>query len=141
MAKQATDLTHKIMIALSPMGCILFKNTRGGAYPIQSVKPLIGAVLKKAWGLAAQLASSLRPIMAGLSADGSSDIIGGTRKIVTQDMVGKTVLIFTAIEVKVNDTVKPEQQRFIDNINAAGGLAGVARSPEDAKKIVSSLYD
>lgn len=68
---------------------------------------------------------------------GSSDIIGTKSVVITPDMVGKTVCLFVAIEVKKHDgVVKPHQQRFIDFISKSGGLAGVARSPEDARKIL-----
>jgi hypothetical protein len=76
--------------------------------------------------------------MAGLGVNGSSDLVGFTRVKITQDMVGKILPIFTVMEVKTeNDTLKPDQKTFIDVVKGAGGLAGVARSPEDAKRIIS----
>ena len=72
----------------------------------------------------------------GVGGKGGSDLICITPITITPDMVGQTVGIFTAIEVK-NRTRKPtpEQVKFIDFINKNGGLAGVARSPADALKI------
>lgn len=140
MGKAATDLTHKIMLAVSPLGCTMFKNVRGGAYPIQSVKPLLSAIARKAWSSLARIARNIHPIMTGLGVNGSSDLIGGTKKIITQEMVGTQVLIFTAMEVKTeNDTLKPDQRDFLAFVLSAGGYAGVARSPEDAKKIIEQI--
>lgn len=77
-----------------------------------------------------------RPLNAGLC-KGSSDLIGFTSVIVTPEMVGKPVAIFTAIEVKGNAKVTPEQQNFIDTVKNAGGLAGVARNEDDAARIIN----
>lgn len=75
----------------------------------------------------------------GVGGKGGSDLICVTPVKITADMVGKTVGVFTAIEVK-NKTgrVSVHQQRFIDHITALGGFAGVARSPEEALKIASA---
>ena len=68
---------------------------------------------------------------------GSSDLIGWTTREITPDMVGQTVAIFTAIEVKkATGTTSPEQQNFISRVREAGGIAGVARSPEEARDIL-----
>ena len=78
-----------------------------------------------------------RQVQAGLSAKGSSDLIGWKNTVITADMVGQTVPIFTAIEVKTDTgRLKPEQQHFIDAVKQAGGIAGVARSVEDVKELV-----
>jgi hypothetical protein len=53
-------------------------------------------------------------------------------------MVGCRVAIFTAFEVKsAKGRVRPEQQAFIDNVKAAGGIAGVVRSVEEAKSLLT----
>ncbi len=68
---------------------------------------------------------------------GSSDLVGFTPMRITQDMVGQTVAVFTAIEVKVpGKNPTPEQVNFITAIQKSGGIAGVARSVEDARKII-----
>ena len=70
---------------------------------------------------------------------GSPDEVGWTTVTVTPDMVGKKVAIFTGIEVKRpgGPGARPDQQQFIQAIQRAGGLSGVARSPEEAALIVS----
>lgn len=68
---------------------------------------------------------------------GSSDLIGWTPVEVTQEMVGKTVAVFTAIECKTAKGKPTEKQRyFIGRVQADGGFAGVARSVEDAMEVI-----
>lgn len=63
---------------------------------------------------------------------GSSDLIGWTER--------NGLAVFTAIEVKTaTGRVRPEQTNFINAVRAAGGLAGIARSVEDAKRIIDAL--
>ena len=70
-----------------------------------------------------------RPLHAGLCT-GSSDLIGW-RTIIAQP--GQRIAQFVAIEVKTQiGRVSPEQANFISVLNAAGGLAAVVRSPEEA---------
>lgn len=69
---------------------------------------------------------------------GSADLIGWRTVTITPDMVGKQVAVFASVEVKTeNGRVKPEQQNWLDQVEKAGGLAVVARSPEEAKKFFS----
>lgn len=72
---------------------------------------------------------------------GSSDLIGWTSVVVTPDMVGRRVAIFTAIEVKVpGSRTEPDrlkdQQSFIERVQADGGRAGFASDPVTAARIV-----
>lgn len=76
----------------------------------------------------------------GVGGNGGSDLIGITPIRITPDMVGKTVGVFTAIEVKSKTGRATEQQvNFIKSIEKQGGLAGVARSAADALKIISKF--
>ena len=68
---------------------------------------------------------------------GSSDLIGWTTITVRPDMVGQQIAVFTAIEVKTpTGKVSREQANFIARVAESGGLAGIARSVEDAKAII-----
>jgi len=67
---------------------------------------------------------------------GSSDLIGLRQVVVTPDMVGQTLAVFTAIEVKDRGRPTPEQQAFIAMVQQAGGLAGIARSVDEARVIL-----
>ena len=64
---------------------------------------------------------------------GSADLIGWRTVTITPDMVGKQVAVFASVEVKTDSgRVKPEQQNWLEQVTKAGGLAVVARSPEEA---------
>ncbi|WP_434132723.1 VRR-NUC domain-containing protein [Sporomusa sphaeroides] len=69
--------------------------------------------------------------------EGFSDLIGAVPTIITPEMIGQQIAVFSAIEVKT-ETGKSsaEQKQFIANIQHIGGRAGVARSPEDAIRIL-----
>jgi hypothetical protein len=80
-----------------------------------------------------------RPVSFGL-AKGSADLIGWRTVTVTPEMVGQQVAVFTSIEVKTpTGRLRPEQQQWLDAVQAAGGIAGVARSVEDALRLTTAL--
>jgi len=59
---------------------------------------------------------------------GSSDVIGWHSVVITPDMVGSRVAVFTAIEAKVNAVVTDEQRNFLRAVSDAGGIALVVRN-------------
>ena len=77
-----------------------------------------------------------RPVQFGL-AKGSADLIGWKTIEVTPDMVGQRLAVFASIEVKT-PTGRPTQyqQAWLDCVQNAGGIAGVARCVDDALRIV-----
>jgi hypothetical protein len=77
-----------------------------------------------------------RPVQFGLC-KGSADLIGWKQVTITPDMVGQKVAVFASIEVKTpTGRLTPEQQIWLDAVQAAGGVAGIARSVEDAQRIL-----
>jgi len=75
---------------------------------------------------------------------GSSDLIGWSTKRITPDMVGKNVAVFTALEIKTKKgKVSKTQMNFLFQVGLAGGIAGVAKSEEEAVKIIERgvLFD
>ena len=67
---------------------------------------------------------------------GSADLIGWTSRTITEEMVGQQVAVFTSIEVKTpTGRVRPEQQQWLDAVAKAGGIAAVARSVADCKRL------
>lgn len=126
----------KVMLALSGAGVTIFRCNTGMAWvgngkPVKISKP--GSYRLEAGDVVLR---GGRPLWAGL-VKGGSDTIGWLSRTITPDMVGQTIAQFVAIEVKdTNTRVTTEQNQFIGVVSAAGGLAGVARSPEDALNII-----
>ena len=103
-----------IMLGLSTPGVRLFRNNCGA--------------LKDAEG---------RLIRYGVANPGGSDLIGWRSIIVTPDMIGQKIAVFLAIEVKGEQGKATDHQRnFISRVKADGGLAGVARTVDDARGII-----
>lgn len=73
-----------------------------------------------------------RPLHAGLT-KGSSDLIGWQSVVVTPEMVGKRVAVFTAVEVKgASGRLTSDQKNFLNQVTEAGGCAFMARTDQDA---------
>jgi hypothetical protein len=110
---------------------VLFRNNRGKAWIGKSARTPGGLVVIE----------NPRRIEFGF-VNGASDLIGWTSVEITADMIGKRLAVFTAIEVKtkIGDSSK-EQKTFIRNVKDAGGIAGVARSDEEAIKIIRGLNE
>lgn len=73
----------------------------------------------------------------------SSDLIGFRRIVITPEMVGKTLAVIAAIEVKepgwqrnLKDARENAQDAFMCWIRAAGGFAGFASSIAEFRKII-----
>lgn len=74
----------------------------------------------------------------GVGPNGASDLIGYRSVTITQAMVGKRFAQFVAVECKApGGEPSDDQNSFIGRIQAAGGIAGIARSREDAEEIVN----
>lgn len=76
----------------------------------------------------------------GIPGPGGSDLIGMHSMTITPEMVGGRVAVFTAIECK-SAKGKPtaEQASFINFVSAMGGIAGVARSSDEALNLISNF--
>ena len=71
-------------------------------------------------------------------ARGSADLIGWRTVTITPDMVGSRLAVFTSIEVKTpTGRVRPDQAAWLGAVQAAGGIAGIARSVPDALQLVA----
>jgi hypothetical protein len=77
-----------------------------------------------------------RSVRTGLCV-GSSDLIGFTSKIITPDMVGQKVAIFTAIEVKTTKgKISDTQYNFINLVANYGGISSIVRSVDAALDVL-----
>ena len=117
-----STIGKKIQVALSKAGARVWRNNVGLAWVGRDIIHIGPDVIIK----------DARPFRGGLC-EGSSDYIGLVPKIITQDMVGKKIAVFVACEVKTKrGRASIAQTAFIAAVNAAGGIAFIARSDDDA---------
>jgi hypothetical protein len=71
---------------------------------------------------------------------GSGDLIGWKSIVITPEMIGRRVAVFLSIENKAETggKISEDQNRWIRVVRHFGGIAGVARSVEEARKIVEN---
>lgn len=114
MPVRESEILKRVRLALSEAGTVNFRNQVG------ALRDTYGQLVR--FGLC----------------NGSSDVIGWTSRVVTQEMVGKKVAIFTAIETKrsVGGVRSEDQKNFVGTVQAAGGIAGFASSESEAVQIV-----
>lgn len=129
MSKDESTVQQEIQIQAMHYGCHLLRNNSG-------------ALVDK----------DNRPVRFGLGNISkahndrikSSDLIGITKVVITQEMVGKTVGIFTAVECKEEkwncnkklDARETAQQAFITWVKAQGGIAFFANKVDVLKDLL-----
>lgn len=76
----------------------------------------------------------------GVGGKGAADTLGWTEVVITPEMVGKTVAVFTSCEYKASKggRLSPEQATWRDLILGVGGFAGVARNEQEAIDIIKN---
>jgi VRR-NUC domain len=120
------DIQNEIQKQLSRNETRLFRFNAGAAYQGRIVEQTPDRLILSPW----------YPIKLG--ATGISDLIGWTSISGAIGSYACDVAVFTAIEVKgPRGRPTPEQLAFIDTVQRAGGRAGVARSVEEARIIIS----
>jgi hypothetical protein len=136
MAKQETNIFKLSLVALSKLGTRMFRINTGRAWTGNKITKLPAN-----HGLypGAIIIHDPRPFSTG-TPKGYSDGTGWTPVVITQQMVGEQIAVFTAGEAKApNGRATSEQINFIDQVIKAGGIAGVFRSPEEAVQIVQDF--
>lgn len=114
MSKSESTRMKEILIETPKDGVMLFRNNTG-SYTTQA-----GHYVRY-----------------GVGERGGSDLIGIKKITITQEMVGSTVGVFTAIEVKsARGRATDAQNKFIAAVKKQGAIAGVARSVNDVKQII-----
>lgn len=111
-----TAIQRRIMLALSDAGCTVWRNETAGAWMGKQIHRQGDQVTL----------TNARMMTFGLCV-GSADVIGispGGR--------------FLAVEVKTpNGRPTKEQLRFVEAVKNAGGIAGIARSVEEALELIA----
>jgi len=116
-----SDIQNQILIALSQNGTVAFRINAGSFWAGEIISNKDNMMLLK------------NPRKIQGAPEGTSDIIGVTSVIVTPQMVGSRVGVFTAIEVKKpGENPKANQKNFLSRMRDMGAIAGVALSPEQA---------
>lgn len=71
---------------------------------------------------------------------GQSDLYGWKSITITPEMVGCRVAVVLSIECKrpKGGRLSDDQKSWIDTVQRAGGIAGVANSPEAALSLVNN---
>lgn len=122
-----SEVQQRIQIEASKYGCHLLRNNSG------ALKDVSGRVVRFGLGNTSKdLNDNFK----------SSDLISCMPVVVTQDMVGQTVGIFVAIEVKKSnwkysgDKREVAQQNFIQWVKQRGGYAGFANSVDSFLRII-----
>lgn len=119
-------IQNEIRLAISGKAT-LFRNNVGTAWIGDTSKLKDGSVLIR----------NPRIFHAGLC-EGSSDLIGWRSLTITPEMVGQTVAVFAALEVKSKTgRATAGQKNFCQRVTEAGGFAGIVKSPDDAKKTLA----
>jgi len=123
------DITNPLLKAASKLGARLFRVNTGMGWVGRIVRQTADAITL----------AHPRPLHAGLC-KGGSDIIGWTPVKITPEMVGRTVAVFTALEIKTARVpTTPEQARFVATVREAGGYAAVVRSVDEGLAALAPL--
>jgi len=101
MGKAESSEVSKMLLDGSKLGATFWKNVRGNFFTHDG-----------------------RRVAAGLSAKGSSDLIGFVLVEVTPEMVGQRIPVFGSWEAKAKTSAKPEQVVFCDGVARLGGFSG-----------------
>ncbi len=126
MSKDESTVQQEIQIEAMKFNCTLMRNNSGACVD------QTGRLIRYGLGHTSSK-----------QAFNSSDLIGITTVTITPDMVGKTVGIFTAIEVKKEDwkcdkkldAHEQKQFNFLEYVRSKGGIAAFANSVDNLKDI------
>lgn len=126
-----TSVLKKIQIDLSTGDVRLFRNNIGECWQGPAYRRADGSVI---------ITKPYR-LQYGLCV-GSGDLIGFRSVTITPQMVGQKVAVFASIEVKDKRGRKTyEQESWLQAVQSFGGIAGIARSTEDASTLIAGGFD
>jgi len=122
MSKSEQAVQQAIRLAAPRNNAILWRNNNGACQTVDGRQIRYG------------LANDSHQINAAIK---SSDLIGITRTIITPDMIGRTLGVFTSIEVKrggwqySGSPRESAQNKWLQMVQSHGGVAGFAASAGD----------
>jgi hypothetical protein len=134
MATPEGKASQNVKLRANELGCRLYKNNTGVAYNSEN-----------------------RPVFFGLGNEGKKgdddirtpDWIGWRNTIITQEMVGKSLPIFVAIDAKkvgfkqkIQYPVSSRehgQQKFFNIVDRFNGINGFAATAEDVDRIINNF--
>jgi len=136
MAAESTNQRGIWLASAALAGVVLFRANSGKAW-LGSGAP---AWLKDG----SVVLQGARPVALGLALAngapvvGQGDLLGWRTITITPDMVGCRVAVFLSVECKrtAGGRTSKDQAHWMQQVVKAGGIAGVANSPEAAKKII-----
>lgn len=136
--KESTTQRAIWLAAAALSGVVLFRANSGRAW--------LGSGQPRRLQDGSVVLPGARPVALGLalaSGDpvvGQSDLIGWRTITITPEMVGCKLAVFMSVECKreKGGRTSDAQRHWIDMVRRAGGIAGVANSPEAALEIVNS---
>lgn len=128
---ETNEVMKPAMLALSRAGAVVFRHNvaQGVVGAVEWIKGL----RRQVWVSPGDaVVRGARVLHAGLI-NGGSDLIGWRSVVVTQEMVGKRIAVFLAVETKAETGRKrTEQETFVKNVSEAGGIAGFAYTADEA---------
>ncbi len=124
--KDESQIQQEIQIAAMHFNCTLMRNNSGAAVD------KTGRLIR--YGLGHVSPKLLIK---------SSDLIGITKVVITQEMVGSTIGVFTALEIKKEDwnsckkldDHEVKQNNFLQWVTSMGGIAAFANHVDNLKDI------
>ncbi len=127
MAREENDATNLIRLRCSQLGDVTFRNNVGLGW----VGRMIREIKVPGQDRPDVILKSPHKVKYGLI-DGSADLIGWRTITITPEMVGKRVAVFLSPEVKSKDgQLEKDQVTWMNNVRKHGGIAFVARTPDD----------
>lgn len=131
MATPEAKSSQEVKLRASKWGCRLYRNNSGMLFNRDGVPVRYG------------LGNISKKHNAHIK---SSDEIGLTPILITQEMVGKKIPVFTAIEIKTDKfhmkdsyrdgSREAAQLKFINIIKELNGIAGFARNANDVDRMI-----
>ncbi len=128
-----SDLMRRLQVAATTYGARLFRQNTGMAWTGSRVDRITSTRLARVQSGDVVIRNA-RPFHSGFP--GWSDLGGYSPLVITPDMIGENIAVYTVAEVKERAPVTREQLDFIAAVIAAGGRAGVVHNEEELAAVL-----